>query len=88
MNALHALCLMMLTAVMSDPTHATRGIVTTASVAEIVVARPKDRGAITITLSPETHIDGTLRVGATVSVRYHDDHGRHVAIAISVERPP
>lgn len=80
-----------------DQTHATRGVVRStgkaavkgaaASDSEIVVERPKNRGAITITLSPSTHVDGDIRVGATVSIRYHDDHGRHVATAVAVERP-
>jgi len=70
-----------------DQTHATRGTVKSAAATEIVVARPKNRGDITITLSPSTHVDGNLRVGATVSVRNHDDHGRHVASAVAVDPP-
>ena len=69
-----------------DQTHATRGTVKTAAPTEIVVTRPKNRGDITIVLSPATHIDGAIRVGAMVSVRYHDDHGRHLATAVAVER--
>src|SRR5262245_34090655 len=69
-----------------DPTHATRGTVKTADATEIVVARPKKLGDITIEVSPSTHVDGQIRVGATVSVRYHDDHGRHIATAVTVER--
>jgi hypothetical protein len=70
-----------------EATHATRGTVKRAEAAEIVVTRPKSRGDITIAVSPSTHVDGTIRVGATVSVRYHDDHGHHVATAIAVEQP-
>jgi hypothetical protein len=71
-----------------DQTHATRGTVKSAATTEIVVVRPKNRGGeITIALSPATHVDGAIRVGATVSVRYHDDHGHHVATAVAVERP-
>ena len=70
-----------------DQTHATRGTVKTAAPSEIVVARPKNRGDITIKLSPATHVDGDIRVGATVSVRYHDDHGKHLATAVAVEHP-
>lgn len=69
-------------------THATRGTVKSAAPAAIVVARSKNRGDITLTMAPSTKVDGTIRVGATVSVRYHDEHGRHVAIAVAVERPP
>lgn len=68
-------------------THATRGTVKTAAAGEIVVTRPKHRGDITIELAPATHVDGAIRVGATVSVRYQDDHGKHVATAIAVEPP-
>lgn len=74
-----------------DQTFATRGVVKSESkneaATEIVVARPKNRGDITIVLSPATHVDGAIRIGATVSVRYHDDHGRHLATAVAVERP-
>jgi len=69
-----------------DQTYATRGTVKSAAATEIVVSRLKNRGDINIALSPATHVDGHIRVGATVSVRYRDDHGRHVATAVSVER--
>ena len=73
-----------------EQTYATRGVVKTATPTEIVVARPKHRGDITIALSETTHVDGTIRAGAVVSIRYHDDRGRHIATAVSVEppRPP
>jgi hypothetical protein len=70
-----------------DQTHATRGTVKSAATDEIVVARSKHRGDITIEVAPATQVDGALRVGAIVSVRYHDEHGKHVATAIAVERP-
>jgi len=73
--------------VVGDETHATRGIVKSATPDEIVVARPKRRGDIKFELLPATHVDGLIKVGVTVSVRYHEDHGRHVATAISVEHP-
>ena len=84
--------LLLAAATMSEPavddqTHATRGTVKSAVAARIVVTRPKHRGDITIELAPATHVDGEIRVGATVSVRYHDDHGRHVATAVAVEPP-
>jgi hypothetical protein len=69
-----------------EPTHATRGVVKSAAPSEIVVARAKNRGDIRIELLPDTHVDGTIRVGVIVSVRYHEDHGRHVATAVAVER--
>ncbi len=70
-----------------EQTYATRGVVKTATPAKIVVSRPKNRGDITIALSEATHVDGTIRVGVIVSIRYHDDHGRHIATAVSVEPP-
>lgn len=69
-------------------TYATRGVVAAVSATEIVVARPRNRGPITIALAAATHVDGSLVVGATVSVRYHDAHGHHVATAVTVEPPP
>ena len=68
-------------------THATRGTVKASTASQIVVTRPKQRGDITITLAPATHVDGVIQVGATVSIRYHDDQGKHVATAIVVEPP-
>jgi len=70
-----------------DQTYATRGVVKKATPTEIVVSRPKHRGDLTIVLSETTHVDGRIRAGAVVSVRYHDDHGRHIATAVSVEPP-
>ena len=70
-----------------EQTHATRGVVKSATPTEIVVARPKNRGDITIALSEATHVDGTIRVGAIVSVRYQDEGRRHVATAVAVEPP-
>ena len=75
------------TTIGGDPTYATRGVVTSANEIEIIVSRMKHRGDITIELSPDTHVEGTIKIGVIVSVRYHDEHGRHVATAISVERP-
>ena len=73
--------------VVVEQTYATRGVVKTAAPSEIVVERARNRGDITIALLPATHVDGTIKVGVTVSVRYHEDHGRHIATAIAVERP-
>ena len=70
-----------------EQTYATRGVVKKATPTEIVVSRPKNRGDITIALSETTHVDGRIRAGAVVSIRYHDDHGRHIATAVSVEPP-
>lgn len=69
-----------------DAVHATRGVVKTISPTTLVVSRPKHRGDIVFKLSPPPHIEGTIVVGATVSVRYRDDGDGHVATAISVHR--
>jgi hypothetical protein len=37
-------------------------------------------------LSPAIHLEGTLEVGATISVRYRDEGNDHVATAISVQK--
>ena len=66
-------------------TYATRGIVKTAAKTELVLSRFQKRGDITIELQPTTHIDGEIRIGATVSVRYREEAGHHVATAVSVE---
>jgi hypothetical protein len=67
--------------------HATRGVVKAISGTTVVVSRPKNRGDISFVLSPTLHQEGTLAVGATVSVRYRDDGKDHVATAISVQKP-
>ena len=69
-----------------DAVHATRGVVKTIGPTTMVVSRPKHRGDIVFKLSPPPHIEGTITVGATVSVRYRDDGDSHVATAISVHR--
>ena len=65
--------------------HATRGIVKWIAKGEMVLSRQQNRGDITITLTPDTRIDGAIAVGATVSVRYREDGGRHVAVAVAAE---
>jgi|KBSMisStaDraftv2_1062788.scaffolds.fasta_scaffold267172_2 hypothetical protein len=72
---------------LAPQTHATRGIVKSASAAELVLSRFQNRGNITLALSRDTQIDGTIEVGATVSARYHDENGHHIANAVSVEHP-
>ena len=72
---------------LAPQTHATRGIVKTVAAAELVLTRFQHRGDIALALTSGTHIDGTLEVGTTVSARYHEEHGRYVADAVSVEHP-
>ena len=65
--------------------HATRGVVKAISATTLVVSRPKNRGDIALRLSPALRQEGTLVVGATVTVRYRDEGRDHVATAIAVQ---
>jgi hypothetical protein len=65
--------------------YATRGVVTVVSRTELVITRPKNRGDLKLILAASTKVDGALKVGATISVRYHDEGGHHIANAIAVE---
>lgn len=69
-----------------EAVHATRGVVKTISVTTLVVSRPRHRGDIAFRLAPTPYIEGTIVVGATVSVRYRDEGVTHIATAISVKR--
>ena len=66
--------------------HATRGVVKSIDPATLVVSRPKNRGDITFALSSSTHREGTVVVGATVSVRYRDEGKVHVATAVALQK--
>ncbi len=84
------LCLMLVAAApltLARQTFATRGIVKRAARTELVLSRFQKRGDITIALSSSTHVEGEIKVGVTVSVRYRDEAGHHVATAVSVEPP-
>jgi hypothetical protein len=67
--------------------HTTRGVVKSVGSDAIVVARPKGRGDITFRLRSSAHRNGTIAVGAVVSVRYEDEGDAHVALAVAVQRP-
>ena len=67
-------------------THATKGVVKSIDDNALVVSRPSNRGDITFKLSPTTHRDGTIVVGSTVSVRYHEAGKDHVATAIALQK--
>jgi hypothetical protein len=66
--------------------HATRGVVKSINPATLVVSRPRNRGDITFTLSSSTHREGTIVVGATVSVRYRDEGKVHLATAVALQK--
>ena len=67
--------------------HTTRGVVKSMDSNAIVVARPKGRGDITFRLGAVLHQNGTIVIGAAVSVRYEDRGDEHVALAVTVQRP-
>jgi hypothetical protein len=67
--------------------HTTRGVVKSLATDAIVVARPRGRGDITFKLPSSLHRNGTIAVGAVVSVRYEDQGDVHVALAVAVQRP-
>lgn len=67
--------------------HATRGIVRSSDTTTLVIDRFGHRGEMTFERRPSTTVDGTIAVGATVSVRYRDEGGKHVATAIAEQRP-
>ena len=67
-------------------THATKGVVKSIDENALVVSRPSNRGDITFKLSPTTHRDGTIVVGSTVSVRYHEAGKDHVATAVALQK--
>ena len=66
------------------PTHAIRGVVKSMS-ATTVVIRPsrKATNEMRFVLSPLTHREGQMTVGATVSVRYRIERDTFVATAVS-----
>ena len=67
--------------------HATRGIVKSFDATSLVISRAGNRGEMRFELHPSIHLEGTIDVGTTVSVRYQDNGTRHVATAITVENP-
>lgn len=68
------------------PTHAIRGVVTSMS-ASVLVIMPsgKGAGAMRFVVSPSTHREGNMAIGATVSVRYRVEDQRLLATAMSTQ---
>jgi hypothetical protein len=66
------------------PTHAIRGVVTSVS-ASVLVITPSGKGAAAMrfVVSPSTHREGNMAIGATVSVRYRVEDQRLLATAVS-----
>ena len=74
--------------VMGVATYSTVGVVQSVSTTSLVITHAgKPRGEMTFVLSPTTHREGTVDVGATVSIRYVNDGTMHVATAVTSERP-
>jgi hypothetical protein len=63
--------------------HALSGVVKSVDATTLVVTRAgKSPGEMTFVLSPSTHRDGAIGVGATVQVRFRTEQDTHVATAI------
>lgn len=67
-------------------THAVRGIVKSVDAASLVILRSAQRTSeMTFVLRPSTEREGTIAVGATVSVRYRAEDHLLVATAVFVQ---
>jgi hypothetical protein len=63
--------------------HSTTGTVKSVDATSLVIAHSgKKADEMTFTLGPSTQKEGNVAVGSSVSVRYHDEGGAHVASAI------
>ena len=63
--------------------HALSGVVKSVDATTLVVTRVgKSPGEITFVLSPSTHRDGAIGVGATVQVRFRTERDTHIATAV------
>jgi hypothetical protein len=59
------------------------GVVKSVDATTLVVTRAgKSPGEITFLLSPATHRDGAIGIGATVQVRFRTERDTHVATAV------
>ena len=66
--------------------HATTGVVKSVNGTALVITRSgKDAGEMTFVLDHSTKRDGTIAVGAPVSVRYRENGSSHVATAITAQ---
>jgi hypothetical protein len=71
----------------TGPVHSTRGVVKSIDAMMLVLTRSRHRAELTLSLGPTVHREGTIAAGATVSVRYRNVGGEHVAIAIALTGP-
>ncbi len=68
--------------------HALSGVVKSVDATTLVVTRAgKSPSEMIFVLSPSTHRDGTIDVGATVQVRFRTERDTHVATAVLVTAP-
>ena len=66
------------------PTHAIRGVVTSVSPSVLVITPSGKRAsAMRFVVSPSTHREGNMTIGATVSVRYRVQDQTLLATAVS-----
>ena len=69
-------------------THALSGVVKHVDATTLIVTRAgKNPGEITFVLSPSTHLDGAIGVGATVQVRFRTERDTMVATAVLATAP-
>ena len=70
------------------PNHALHGVVKSVDATTLVVTRAgKSPGEMTFVLSPATHRDGAISVGATVQVRFRMEGDTRVATAVLATAP-
>ena len=70
------------------PTHALSGVVKSVEATTLVITRAgKSPSEMTFVLSPSTHRDGPIGVGATIQVRFRTEGRTRVATAILATPP-
>jgi hypothetical protein len=70
------------------PTHALSGVVKFVDSTRLVITRAgKNPGEMTFVLSPTTHREGPISVGATIQVRFRTEGHTRVATAILASPP-
>jgi hypothetical protein len=68
--------------------HAMTGVVKSINDTTLVITRSgKQTGEMTFEVDAKTHREGTVAVGAPVSVRYREEGKNHIATAITVQHP-
>jgi hypothetical protein len=67
-------------------THATRGVVKSVDASTLVITRTgRNHAEMAFALNATTHREGTIAVGAPVSLRYREDGKTNVATAVRVQ---